>query len=369
MSATLVALSDAVLGYGSPQIPKFMSSLGDHLGTRALILQPENRALAPKHHLYPEVDVETLSLKIQPYTTRSGRAEYINRLAERVNQLQPEVLVVFCTFTIPVLSLLNYRPRKVIYYSIESIVQYGGPDLYLNRTLAHMMDLIVFPEANRAALDSERCCFLDKPTVIFLNCVNDTSVIADFLPVKERNGRIIHQGSIGYDLTFAHYFLKESCQRYPVDIFGPFGGDREDELRAEFAAMRGNMSYKGQVDLVTLAEHRKHYSFGIVTWNPGAERGLFAPSNKFFEYVASGVPVITAPHPQHARIVERYGCGIVMPDWSFDAFLWTIEETLKLAGSSRMEGFVQGCAKAIREELNWDHQFGKFLVAYDRLTG
>ncbi len=352
----IVAVADASLGFGSPQIPEFMRLLREHYAGQALVLEPDTPEKPPRHDLYPDLPIERIYTGVPPYCPE-GRTRYLLSAAERVNALKPDVLVVFCTYCVPLLFKLARRPKFVIYYSIESIVTYGQADIEMNRAAARWMDLVIFPEENRAARDMERCHLQAIPVVTLLNCANSADSKDRIIAPSQRNGRLINQGTIAAEWTFPDYYLTEQMQRMPVDIYGPVEGQAAERLRREFAEMHQNVRYCGQIDLKSLMEVRRQYSYSIVSWNPVAERALFAPSNKFFEAIADGVPPITAPHPQHKLLVERYDCGLVMDDWSYESFYRTIRHGLRLYGTPDYDQMVENCRTAVAEELNWPHQF------------
>lgn len=360
MSLKIAVVSETIIGYGSPQVPVFARAMAEHLQTRPLVFTPYD-PIAPRRDLYPEIDIEVVPLRALRYKPL-GRAQYLIKVAKRLNELKPEVLVLFCTYSVPVLRKLKYRPKKVIYYSLESLTNYKRTEQHLNRKLASQFDAVIFPEFNRAALDGARGGLLGRPTLVVYNGVHPKSASHQVKPAAERNGRIVHPGSIAYEVTFAEYFLDQRSRTYPLDIYGITYGD---ELKAAIAAMTGNVRYLGVIDEKTLAERRLDYSWGIVTWNPDTENGMLAAPNKLFDYIASGVPVLTAPHPQAAEIVKRYKCGLVMPDWSYESFQWAIEEALMIGRSEHYAKFVEGCVRAHQEELSWDHQFEKFLTVYE----
>jgi len=354
----IVGVSDASLGYGSPQIPMFMQSLAIYYGTKSMIIEPDTPGKPPLHDLYPDLLIKRMYTGIHPYST-AGRIRYIMAAAKEINKLRPDILVIFCTYSFPVLFKIKYRPRFVIYYAIELISMYGSFDIMMNRYGAPFVDLVIFPEENRAAIDIERCSLHNLPIVIVYNSAATLSQANYIVHPRQRNGRIISAGTIGAELTFAEYFLHEKMQSMPIDVYGPFEGIKKKELAEAFHSLIGNVRYCGYVDLQYLARIRRHYSFSIVIWNPAVERGLYAPSNKFFEAISDGVPPITAPHPQHKMFVQRYKCGIVMKDWSFDSFYEAIQHALKIYGTEEYDAMVENCRRAFLEELNWEKQFEK----------
>ena len=353
-----VVVADASLGYGSPQIPALARSLADYYSAEAAIIEPDTPGKPARHELYPDLTVKRLYGDTEPYTL-PGRIQYLVEAAKEVDRLRPDILVVVCTYCLPLLLRMKFRPPLIIYYSIESIVCYGDWDVQLNRAVASMIDLIIFPEENRAANDLNRCGFHSIPMAILYNCSADQWNTNQPIGVEARNGRIISQGAIASEHTFADYYLNQEIQRLPIDLYGPIVGHNAASLSESFSTMRRNVRYLGHADLRSLAELRRRYSFSIVIWNPGVERGLYAPSNKFFEAIQDGVPPITAPHPQHKLLAERYQCGLVMKGWSFESFYEALLQALELYGTDRYAEMVANCQKAVREELNWETQFNK----------
>lgn len=353
-----IVVSDACLAYGSPQITRLADSLGRRFARQTLVIEPDIVSLPAiaQPYCFESLRVPTA----EHIYSAAGRIDYVKKAAALIDEHEPDILVICCTFCLPALLSVQKRPPVVIYYAIESIVAYGPPDISLHHHLKTWIDFIIFPEENRAERDLQRCGLLDKNFVIVLNSYNDVSSSERVVDSHKRNGRIIHQGAIGKKQTFSDYFATPEIQRLPIDIYGPIVDSWSERLR-EFKP-RGSTPvqrclYRGRVDLETLALIRRDYLYSICLWSPADERGLFAPSNKFFEAIADGVPPITAPHPQHVRLVEKYDCGIVMEGWSLRDLREALLRALRIARSERFGELVHNCRKAVVAELNWDRQF------------
>jgi len=349
-------VSDVSLGYGSPQVDGLTSSLSERYSTAAVIFEPDQSGRPPSPTKCPSYEVRRISTGNHPYTG-AGRAEYLGQVARQINALRPDMVAIFCTFCLPVLTQLRYRPRFVLYASIESIVAYGEFDVALNRHLASSIDLAVFPEENRARLDGARCGLLERPMAILYNVRRGSS--NDEPRLEHRGRRMIYSGTVSRANTFADYFLDESVAMQPIDVFGPVTGDDAGSLRNDLFRIRGNVRYRGQVNAAKLERIRSRYSFSIVMWAPHNENQHYAAPNKFFDAIADGVPPIAAPHPQCEALIRRYGCGILMADWSLAAFESALEEAMRVYGTDRYREMVAGCRKACDEELNWSAQFDK----------
>jgi hypothetical protein len=109
-----------------------------------------------------------------------------------------------------------------------------------------------------------------------------------------------------------------------------------------------------------LVRRRREYAFSIVMWNPNISDGHhFVSPNRLFSSIQAGVPPVVAPHPQCRMIVDRYDCGVVMRDWSFESFHLALKKCMKIYGTSRYADLVANCRRAADAELNWDKQFEK----------
>ncbi|MFF8726486.1 glycosyltransferase [Streptomyces sp. NPDC015171] len=80
---------------------------------------------------------------------------------------------------------------------------------------------------------------------------------------------------------------------------------------------------------------------------------------KVVEYMAHGVPVVTTPTPLAAGLVERHGCGLVVPYGDPQA---TADAVRALAGDPelRLRAARRGREAAV-SELNWRHRAADFV--------
>ena len=361
----IACVSDVCIGYGSPQIGYLTESLRDHYGADALIVEPRVPALAPQHHLFPGVKVLRAQTGFDVYS-EAGRIEYVLQAARMIDQWAPDLLVLCCTFTIPVLFKLKKRPRHVIYFSYESIAHYGDLDEAMNGQLRGEVDLVIFPEENRAAMELGRYRFGGVPIVVLYNCVPRYSRRP--LPKTSRNGRFLYAGTIDRVDTLAEYYATSRVDSFPIDLYGPIRGGSDEERESLTARLREHVRYGGHVDSRTLSQLRPYYVYSLVAWNPRTENQLYAAPNKLFESIADGVPPLTAPHPQCKKIVERYSCGLLLSDWTEDALVAGLERASRIYRTSRWDAMVSACEAAFVDELNWERQFEKLKIHLGRLA-
>jgi len=354
----IVGVSDVSVGHGSPQILSLIKSLSKHYATNQVyVLEPDQSNVAPYEDPDQELQVIRIHTAFDAYSTL-GRREYNVLAAKKVDQLKPDIVVIFCTYCLPVLFKLKKKPEFVIYYHLEYAPFYGDFDVQMNRIVGDRVDLVIYPEVNRAIFDIAVCGYKEVPIVTAYNIAGNRKDIHIISPDK-RNNKILYQGLISRRLTFADYFLDGRLRDVPIDLYGRISDEDQIELETAFSSTLNDIRYFGYVENAKLASIRKQYAYSIVMWNPINENYYFACPNKFFESIFDGVPPIAAPHPQCKSIIEQYECGIVMKDWSFESFYSAISYAMEIYGTPSYYQMVENCRKAALTELNWEEQFSK----------
>ena len=365
-SLRIAGVSDVAVGYGSPQIPAFLRSLMEHYSVESgYLFEPDQPERPPRHGLFPHLRIARVETRAEAYSG-PGWIEYNARVARELERLAPDVLVLFSPPTLPALWGLRRKPALTIYYVLESTGPYTGHASPFGRLLGDMhrhaapkLDLLVFPEENRAAIDVSTAGMQGVPLAVVYNAVKPALPAADPLPPAQRIPRLLYSGLIERGATLAEYFVDRDIRPFPVDLCGPIGGAGAAKLRAELESGQGGIRYRGLVDSAELRAMRPRYAYSIVMWAPTIGNQRYACPNKFFEAVADGVPPIVAPHPQCKMLVERYGCGLVMDDWSLPAFAAALREAMDLSPTAAYARMVADCRRAVAAELNWDAQFAK----------
>ncbi len=353
----IIQISDISVGYGNYDSLSLVQSVQAHYDLPALILEPDQWD-KPLRSEVGGVKVKRLPTSTH-FRSVTGRIEFILNAANWVNRISPKILIIRCSWNIPVLLKLKRKPPLVIYHSTESTLYYGDADPMINRLAAPMIDVVVFPEENRASRDIERCGFQNLPMTIAYNCPMPQSEAARVQEVSPRNGRVIYSGALDRNATYVDYYANEQMRAIPIDIYGYVGGSDAEGTKAVLESLQGSLSYKGFVDTRELEAARGQYAFSLTIWNPSNENQHFACPCKFFESIGSLVPPIAAPHPQCKMLIERYRCGIVMEDWSFPSFLGALTKAMRIYGTAEYDSMVVQCKTALLEELNWDYQFDK----------
>lgn len=360
---TILGVSDVSLGYGSPQMPTLVDALAEHyVAAEAVVLEPDQPEFRPRPERFPRLRLERLATRVHPHSS-AGMLEYNARAARRIDELSPDVLVFSSPLVLPAVLRARRRPRFCIYYMLESLAYCANDHsrksrfvIEAHRQARDRIDLLIFPEENRAAADIARVGYESLPLAVCYNSINRAGANPE--PAAARKRRLLYSGSIDRRITMADFFVEQRTRSLPIDLWGVIYGPDKHEFEAALRGT-GEVRYCGYVDALRLAELRKEYAYSLVMWSPTNENTLYACPNKLFEAIADGVPPISTPHPQCKMLIERYDCGILLDDWTLDAFLRGVRQALRIFGTPRYEELVANCRTAVERELNWDCQFAK----------
>jgi hypothetical protein len=370
----LITISDVVLGYGSPQIVNFSESLCQILGSKGLVCQP----LVPQRKIVAldssMLNLETLHTTDHPYTT-TGLIEYTQKCARIINHYKPDVLVISNYSLLSVIDSLEYRPQKIIHLALEDFDLLLSGEVGMVRFLSltrqsKLVDLWVFPEANRARHDASRLN-IDPSRISIVYNVSETAQ-KETCSVQ-RQPRIIYAGMLDVDTSVGHVIFDEDMAPLPVDVYGDLQGNQAskalmhaklDHLR-RLGSAKCHVKWFGQVPGRKLDEILPSYSFSLIYWRPIRHALLNAAPNKFFQAVAAGVPVISAPHPQMKMLIERYGCGLLLDGWEKGQLISGLHKARRLIGSSEYDELKSNCRHAVATELSWQVQIDKWANRFN----
>lgn len=354
----LACVSDVQLGRGSPQISATVRHLAARYGAESVVIEP--REPGSGREAASVEGARMMPVEVRGPYTPEGRKRYNAGAAAHLERLRPDVLLVCTTYSLPSLFKLSFRPRTVLYYYLEVATVYGASDARLNSRLEGMVDAVIFTEENRAVHFGREFGFGGARFCVMYNCVNGPEPPA---PAPKRNGRYLYQGKVRED-TMAGCLFDPAFQHAPVDIYGPLEGPYRG--RAEDLAR--NVRYLGLVESAELARLRPQYAYSLVLWRPDNDNTRWASPNKLFESIASCVPPVSTPNPQCEMLLRRYGCGVLLRGHDCHS----LSEAVSLADARYLDGgaygrMVDGCARAVRAELNWPAQTAKLDRMLDRM--
>lgn len=172
-------------------------------------------------------------------------------------------------------------------------------------------------------------------------------------------GRAVYVGRLSSSRGLAE--LLEAGRRLAgevqLELIGP--PDAGDTARVQAAAAGGNVSADGvhvpNAEALARVEGAT-VGLNLVHDHPNHRVSL---QTKVLEYLARGIPVITTPLPAAVELVERHGCGIVVPFGDVEA---VVEAVRRLHHDADLrESMARRGRQAVQQHYNWAEEGRRFV--------
>ena len=136
-------------------------------------------------------------------------------------------------------------------------------------------------------------------------------------------------------------------------------GDAEAECRARSSELGLDdvVTFKGWLDNKQVVEHVLESDVGLVPHHLSGHWNNTVP-NKLFDYMASGLAVLTSDTKPVARIVTETGCGLVYRDYDAQDFATQLK---RLADRGVRAEMTDRGRAAVRERYNWEYDLAVLL--------
>lgn len=288
------------------------------------------------------------------------------------HDIYPDIVHVHEPDLIPVArKIADKYGSKVIFDSHEMHVVYpidrfGMPGalislfcFYRDKIYARMCDAVI------AVNDLIRSYYLSLNPDIENVVIQNSSLFPNRKDERKRDKiTLVHEGSLTFSRglkimceVFSNKWMQENCcLRY----VGKMGEGEKKYLSRQAPEVRKAFIDDGWVDMDSL--HKKmDGDIGVILMQPRFNNLLAGPPNKFYNYLALGMPVLTVDLPATRSLVERYGVGEVCQRDSGDI----IEKLRIIAGNIEQ---YRHKIEAAGNEFTWEKEGDKLYRLYTSLT-
>ncbi|WP_260444231.1 glycosyltransferase [Listeria rocourtiae] len=260
---------------------------------------------------------------------------------------------------------------KLIYDSHEvqtSRTGYNSP-IYgiMERFLLRFVDICIHENHTRAAYVEERYGFY--PEVVHnypFKQEKDTNLLLDLhhqLGIPNEEPILLYQGGIQSGRGLDR--LIEAAPKIKLGTIVLIGDGRIKPELEKMVAERGlekRVKFIGKVALDDLPSYTREAYLGFQLLNNTCFNHYSASSNKLFEYIMSGVPVIACDFPEISRVVKEYEVGITVNSHDPEAIAKAVNELVN--DPEKRKNVHQNCFRA-REMFNWEQEKLIFLTIYE----
>lgn len=142
-------------------------------------------------------------------------------------------------------------------------------------------------------------------------------------------------------------------------VQGPELQELVDEL-----ALGERVHIRSMVALDALIAHLAAADLGVQPLRPTSENHRTTDSNKLFEYVMAGLPVVASDLPEIRRVVLEHGVGLLIEPGSVEALAGALSDLVQdPAARERMAA----ASRRARRVLCWENQEDALVAAYGAL--
>ena len=178
---------------------------------------------------------------------------------------------------------------------------------------------------------------------------------------------VVHSGNI----TFGRHLpeLVAALSFLPEDIALVLMGEAREYILTTLLKIANSngvdrrLIIQTPVSLQDVIPTLEQADLGAVLFTQDALNYKLGLPNKFFEYVAAGLPIVVGRAQEIAAIVREYNLGVVCDETNPRAIAAAIQEVLDPENYDRF----RSNAKAAREVLNWEHEEQTLVKLYQAL--
>ncbi len=183
------------------------------------------------------------------------------------------------------------------------------------------------------------------------------------LPESRLGFRIAYVGLL--DAARGLFTLLDVVAKRPewtLDVAG-FGVD-EERLARRIGALP-NARFHGRVDYDRALQLMAGADVLIATYDPAVPNHRYASPNKLFEAMMLGKPVVVARGTHVDELVERHGCGVVVPYGDEEALAAALDRLAADPGLRRALG--QAGRRAYEACYSWERMAARLVALYREL--
>lgn len=191
--------------------------------------------------------------------------------------------------------------------------------------------------------------------------------IRDELDLTQPWPIILYQGGLqsGRGLERLLYVAPQVPDAYFVYIGGGRLEENLHDIRDELD-LRNRVFFIPTVTLVDLPSYTASADIGVQPIENTCLNHFTTDSNKLFEYVQAGLPVVASDLPEIRKVVRQYDLGVLVKPGDSDALAAALRQLVLDVEKRRR--YAQNALLAARA-LSWEQQESELIALYRRLLG
>lgn len=313
---------------------------------------------------------EKYNKKLHSIFGKLKREKVINNLISKaIIETKPDIIHANdLDALIPSMMAAKKLKCKVIYDSHEIFIENIGlrdKKIYkkylemIEKKLVKKVDLMVC--VSNSAADYFVTKYKIKKPLVVTNCSlkQDKSIL---LTSKSKEFEVLNHGSFypgrGYDLcaTVGKYLKEYPEIKFVIRGLGYYESNIREKIKSSNSEKFVRMDPPVNVEELIPMAAKSHVGVAI-TENICLNFKL-SVSNKIFEYVAAGLPVIMSDIPEHRYLNEKYKFGIIIKENTTKEI---VDAAIKLFKDKVLYEEYKNNAIKMAQKLNWENEFNKLI--------
>ncbi|KKK38780.1 glycosyl transferase [Mesobacillus campisalis] len=268
---------------------------------------------------------------------------------------------------------LRLGPKKLVYDSHEvqtSRTGYNSP-IYgkLEKLLLKFVDSMIVENNTRAQYNEELYGFYPKVVhnYPFKNIGQNTESISihEILQLPKSEKILLYQGGIQIGRGLEKLIQAAPLFKEGTLVFIGDGKQKPELVRmVEEMNLTDKVKFIPKVPLGELPKYTRNAYLGFQVLNNICFNHWSASSNKLFEYMMSGIPVVACSFPEIKRVVEKEQVGICVDSHDYKDIARAVN--ILLEDQNLRNKFSQNCLLA-KDKYNWEEEKEAFLNVYKDL--
>ncbi|QRO85659.1 glycosyltransferase [Mammaliicoccus vitulinus] len=297
-----------------------------------------------------------------------NRIKFGKNVIQFIKQYEPNVIHANDFDVLLIVYLSRYKKGKIIYdaheiYSKNSLVNkikiVSAIVQFIEKKIVNSIDaFITVSNAAKSYYISQG--YKKEPIVITNAPIKEKIVLKNN---KNNSFEIVYQGQIvsnrGYEefLEAGRYINDENIKL----IIRGFG-HLEDELKGlKIKRNIKNVYIEGPVEMDQLVKSMSSSDVGVVLTKPASINFEYTVSNKIFECLHAGLPVILSPVKEHIYLNDKYDFGIILDEVTPKKIA---EAILKLKENPELYKELKRNAVKASNILSWQNEEQKLIDIY-----
>ena len=264
------------------------------------------------------------------------------------------------------------RDIKVVYDAHEYETEINGLG-GIQKTFVKKLEKFLIKYADRVICVSDaianeyvKLYGIKKPALI-LNTplykqISKKDLFRESLDIEQDKTIFLYQGSIskgrGVEIVTECFTTLQDTNA--VVVFMGYG--ELEEYVKEMAKKYTNIYFHPAVTPEVLLEYTSSADFGISTIEDSCLSYRYCLPNKMFEYMMADLPLIVSNLPEMAKVVQKYGVGVVAKENSAKGLQEAIQEAVELDKECLLKNIEE-----TKKIYNWQEQERVLLEVYGGL--